>query len=309
MTDNSTEEQTAEPFRCGFVAVVGRPNVGKSTLVNAIVGEKVSITSKKPQTTRDCILGIVTYEDAQLIFMDTPGFQTQYKSELTRRMNHSVRTSVTDVDAVVFVSSATGWKPEDAAVLRLIPNLSKNVIWAINKVDLLKNKEETLFPMAQEVTKNYHFEAIVPVSAERGTLLEDLVGEIKKLLPPSMPFYDPDAYTDKSPRFMASEIIREKAFRFLGEELPYGIAVAIETWNEDEHEVVIEATLYVERESHKAMVIGEKGSKLREITYLARRDIMIAVQKPVQLHIWVRVKRGWSNDVRALTSLGYGNYG
>ena len=291
-------------FRCGYVAVIGRPNVGKSTLVNAIVGEKVSITSKKPQTTRDRVLGVVTYEDAQLVFVDTPGFQSKFKSELLRRMNRSVRSTLSDVDAVVFVIDAAVGRPEDEQVLRLLNPSATNVILVLNKTDLVKDKV-ALLPRVAQISAKFPFAAVVPVSAEKGRQLTDLVGEIKKLLPESVPYFDPDLYTDKSPRYIAAETIREKAFRLLGDELPYGVAVAVDRWVEDDGAAQIDATLYVDRDSHKPIVIGQNGAKLREISRLARADIAELLGKPVHLQVWVRVRRGWSDDAKVLKSLGY----
>ncbi len=296
--------QELEKFRCGYVAVVGRPNVGKSTLVNAIVGEKVSITSKKPQTTRDRILGIVTYDDAQIVFMDTPGFQVRHSSELLRRMNRSVRNALADVDVVLFVIDANTWKPEDEEILRLFPKEAKNIVLVLNKLDTVPNKKE-LLPFAKTLSEKFKFTEMLPVSAKSGRGLDELVDVIKKLLPESMPYFDPELYTDKSPRFLAAETIREKAFRLLGDELPYGVAVSIDTWDETKEQVEIIATLYVNRESHKSIVIGEKGAKLREISRLARIDLQFLLQKRVYLEVWVRVRRGWNDDVRALKSLGY----
>ncbi len=296
--------QELEKFRCGYVAVVGRPNVGKSTLVNAIVGEKVSITSKKPQTTRDRILGIVTYDDAQIVFMDTPGFQVRHSSELLRRMNRSVRNALADVDVVLFVIDANTWKPEDEEILRLFPKEAKNIVLVLNKLDTVPNKKE-LLPFAKRLSEKFKFTEMLPVSAKSGRGLDELVDVIKKLLPESMPYFDPELYTDKSPRFLAAETIREKAFRLLGDELPYGVAVSIDTWDETKEQVEIIATLYVNRESHKSIVIGEKGAKLREISRLARIDLQFLLQKRVYLEVWVRVRRGWNDDVRALKSLGY----
>ncbi len=296
--------QKYERFRCGYVAVVGRPNVGKSTLVNAIVGEKVSITSKKPQTTRDRILGIVTYDDAQIVFMDTPGFQVRHSSELLRRMNRSVRNALADVDVVLFVIDANTWKPEDEEILRLFPKEAKNIVLVLNKLDTVPNKKE-LLPFAKKLSEKFNFIEMLPVSARSGRGLDELVDVIKKLLPESMPYFAPDLYTDKSPRFLAAETIREKAFRLLGDELPYGVAVSIDNWDETEEQAEIIATLYVNRESHKSIVIGEKGAKLREISRLARIDLQLLLQKRVYLEVWVRVRRGWNDDVRALKSLGY----
>ena len=280
-----------ENFRCGYIAVVGRPNVGKSTLINTIIGEKVSITSKKPQTTRNRVLGVVTNERAQFVFVDTPGFQTKYGNALIRGMNRSVRSTLGETDAVVLVIESGGWKPADEKVL-------------VNKVDLMHERDALLPLMAQSMQK-FPFAAIVPVCAEKGKQVDDLMAEIEKLLPENPPFFDPDIYTDKSPRFLAAEIIREKAFRLLGDELPYGIAVTIDKWVEDDKRAEIIATLIVEREAHKGIVIGAQGEKLREISRLARMDIGQMLDKNVYLEVWVRVRKGWNDDARALKTLGY----
>ena len=293
-----------EDFRSGYVAVIGRPNVGKSTLINALVGEKVSITSKKPQTTRDRIMGVLTTEDAQYIFVDTPGFQTKHSSELLDRMNKSVKSSLSDVDAVVMVIESTGWRPEDEEVLKLLPHDAKNVILAINKTDEVK-ESEVILPLIQESMKKFSFADVVPVSAEKNRQLDVLLQVIRKFLPEGDKLFEDDIYTDKSPRFLAAEIIREKAFRLLGDELPYGVAVMIDKWDENDQGARIFATLIVNRESHKGIVIGEKGSKLREISRLAREDISAMLGKKVYLEVWVRVRKGWGDDAAVLKSLGY----
>ena len=288
-----------EDFRSGYVAVIGRPNVGKSTLINALVGEKVSITSKKPQTTRDRIMGVLTTEDAQYIFVDTPGFQTKHSSELLNRMNKSVKSSLSDVDVVVMVIESTGWKPEDEEVLKLLPHDAKNVILAINKTDEVK-ESEVILPLIQESMKKFPFADVVPVSAEKNRQLDVLLQVIRKFLPEGDKLFEDDIYTDKSPRFLAAEIIREKAFRLLGDELPYGVAVMIDKWEENDQGARIFATLIVNRESHKGIVIGEKGSKLREISRLAREDISAMLGKKVYLEVWVRVRKGWGDDAAVL---------
>ena len=298
----STAPSVPEGFRCGYVAVVGRPNVGKSTLINRLIGEKVSITSKKPQTTRDRVLGVVTEEDAQYVFVDTPGFQTKVGSQLIRRMNRQVRSTLNEVDAIVLVIESGGWRPADLEVVNLLPKDAKNVILALNKTDLLKGRDK-LLPLMAESMQKFPFAAIVPVSAEKGRQCDELLKEIKAFLPESVPFFDPDTYTDRSPRFLAAETIREKAFRLLGDELPYGCAVTIDRWKDEAAEII--ATLIVERESHKPIVIGEGGAKLREISRLARADIAAMLGKRLHLEVWVRVRRGWSDDARALKSLGY----
>jgi len=291
-----------------MVAIIGRPNVGKSTLLNALVGERVSITSSKPQTTRERVLGVLTRGarpiTTQFIFVDTPGLHRGNRSLLARRMNQSARAALAEVDVVVLVIDAHCWRDEDEAVLELLPADRPNIILALNKVDLLDRYQDVL-AVLQNSAPRYPFAALVPVSAERGRQLEDLLAEIEKLLPEGAPLFDDDQYTDRNVRFLAAELIREKAFRLLGDELPYGIAVTIERWDETDARVEIVAGLLVERESHKGIVIGAQGAKLREIGRLARADIAGLLEKPVHLETWVQVRRGWTDDARALKSLGY----
>lgn len=287
----------------GMVAIIGRPNVGKSTMVNALVGERVSITSRKPQTTRDRVLGVRTDDDAQYIFIDTPGFQRRHRSALNRRMNATVTAALADVDAVVLVIEASGWTEGDQQMVSLLP-ASGSVILAINKSDLLIERER-LLPLMADSMQRYPFRAIVPVSAEKSRQLDDLLKEIRPLLPLGLPLFDADQYTDRSVRFLAAEAVREKAYRLLGDELPYGIAVTIDRWDESRATPQIAATLIVERDAHRPIVIGKDGTKLREISRLARADIEQMLGKPVFLEVWVSVRRGWSDDVRALKSLGY----
>lgn len=289
----------------GMVAIVGRPNVGKSTLVNALVGERVSITSRKPQTTRDRVLGVRTDPEAQYIFVDTPGFQRRHRTALNLRMNDAVTGALKDVDAIVLVIESGGWTEADEQVLQLLPADAGNVILAINKSDLLTERER-LLPLMADSMKRYAFRAIVPVSAEKSRQLDDLLKELRPLLPEGMLLFDVDQYTDRSARFLAAESVREKAYRLLGDELPYGIAVTIDRWDESRATTQIAATLFVEREAHRPIVIGREGAKLREISRLARADIEQTLGRPVFLEVWVRVKRGWSDDARAMKSLGYG---
>jgi GTP-binding protein Era len=296
--------EQAAPRRVGMVAVIGRPNVGKSTLVNALVGERVSITSRKPQTTRDRVLGVRTDADAQYIFVDTPGFQRRHRSALNKRMNEQVKGALADVDVIVLVIEATGWRAEDEAVLQLLPEGSGRVILAINKTDTIAEREK-LLPLLAESMGRYPFHAIVPVSAEKKRQLDDLLKEVAPLLPEGMPLFEADQYTDRSARFLAAEQVREKAYRLLGDELPYGIAVTIDRWDETDDRAEIVATLVVDREAHKPIVIGKDGAKLREISRLARADIAEMLGKRVHLEVWVRVKKGWNDDTRALRTLGY----
>jgi len=291
--------------RVGMVAVIGRPNVGKSTLVNALVGERVSITSRKPQTTRDRILGVRTDVDAQYIFVDTPGFQRRHRSALNKRMNDAVTGALTDVDAIVLVIDAAGWTAADDVVVSLLPPASDRVILALNKIDLIAQRER-LLPLMAASMQHYPFHAIVPVSAEKQRQLDDLLKEVRALLPEGMPLFDADQYTDRSARFLTAERIREKAYRLLGDELPYGVAVTIDRWDETDAGAEIIATLVVDRDSHKGIVIGKEGAKLREISRLARAEIQEMLGKPVHLEVWVRVRKGWSDDPSALRKLGYG---
>jgi GTP-binding protein Era len=301
-------ETTNVRSRTGFVAIVGRPNVGKSTLLNALIGQRVSITSRKRQTTRQRLTGILTLGEppatVQFIFVDTPGFQRRHRSALTRRMNEEVTAALADVDAIVLVIDAKGWTAEDEQVLKLIPPGRRNVVLALNKTDALTDRS-ALLPLLAESAQRYEFAALVPVSAERGRQLDDLLRAIEALLPQGEPLFEPDQVTDRSARFLAAEFVREKAFRLLGDELPYGVAVTIDQWDEDERHAEIAATLWVERESHRGIVIGEGGAKLREIGRLARSEIERMLGKPVHLQTWVRIKRNWTDDARALKGLGY----
>jgi GTP-binding protein Era len=298
------EPETATPeFRCGHVAIVGRPSVGKSTLMNALIGQKISITSKKPQTTRYRILGIVTDVQAQFVFVDTPGFQTRHRSRLNDRLNHTVRDSLAGVDAVVFVLDATRIIGADRDVIKLLPG-DAPVIAAVNKVDLLSDKS-VLLPRLAEIAQLHPFAAIVPVSAERGTQLAELKAEIAKTLPASPPMYPSEDVTDRDERFLAAEFIREKIFRLLGDEVPYATTVAIDKFEVEGALRRIYATVYVDKAGQRAILLGEGGARMKAIATQARAEMERLFGGKVFLEVWVRVKSGWADTDRSLTRFGY----
>ena len=290
--------------RCGYVAVIGRPNVGKSTLINHILGHKLNITSRKPQTTRHTLLGIKTEEDCQAIYVDTPGIHQSQKKAINRMMNRSAESVINDVDVIVFVVDRFKWTEEDQLVLEKLKSVRCPVILAINKVDQLENKEQ-LLPYIEQVSKKMPFDNIVPLSALTGSSVDQLESLIKDCLPEDIHFYDQDQLTDKSERFLAGELVREKVMRQLGDEVPYSVAVEIEQFREEEDIIHISALILVERDSQKAIVIGKKGQRLKLIGSEARKDMEALFGKKVMLKIWVKVKSGWSDDDRALKSLGF----
>ena len=294
---------TVAVHRAGLVAIVGRPNVGKSTLLNSVVGAKISITSKKAQTTRHRITGIVTRPHEQIVFVDTPGFQTRHANALNRAMNRAVTGSLVDVDLVLFVIEAGRFDERDQAVLRLIP-AGHPVLLVINKIDQLADKR-VLLPFIDQVARANPFVAILPVSAERGTQLEHLVDAVARHLPAAPPLFAADEITDRSERFLAAELIREKAFRLLGEEVPYGVAVMIDSFEEEGRLRRIHATIIVDRAGHKAILIGAGGQKLKAIATQARREMEQLFDARVFLEVWVKVKGGWADDERQLGPMGY----
>lgn len=292
---------------CGMIAIVGRPNVGKSTLLNALVEQKVSITSRKPQTTRHRILGIHTENNYQAVYVDTPGLHSEEKRAINRLMNRAASSSLGDVELVLFVVEGTRWNEEDDMVLNKVLASEKPVVLVINKLDRVKGREE-LLPHLQELGKKADFKAIIPISAKQGTD----VARVKALVHASLPaceFYFPEDYvTDRSMRFMAAEIIREKLMRFTGDELPYSVTVEIEQFKWQDNGIwQINGLILVERDSQKRMVIGNKGEKLKVIGREARIDLENMLDNKVFLELWVKVKSGWADDERALRSLGYGD--
>ena len=290
-------------LKSGYVAIVGRPNVGKSTLLNRIVGEKISIVSRKAQTTRHRISGILTLPDAQFVFVDTPGFQTRHANALNRAMNRGVTQALADVDVVVFVIEAGRYDAQDKAVLRLLPR-ERPVILVVNKIDQLKDKA-TLLPMLASLSSEFPLVAIVPVSAAKGSQIADLLSEVRKMLPHNEALFGEDEITDKSERFLAAEYIREKLFRLTGDELPYASTVEIEKFEMDGQLRRISATIVVDRPAHKGIVIGKGGETLKRIATEARQDMERLFDSKVFLEVFVKVKSGWSDDERLLKSLGY----
>ena len=293
----------SDDSRCGFVAIVGRPSVGKSTLLNALVGARISITSRKPQTTRHRIAGILTEPPAQYVFVDTPGFQTRHRGALNERLNRTVRESLADVDVVVWVLDAARITPEDEAVAGLLPP-ELPVVVAVNKVDALKDKRG-LLPRLEQLGAMRDWAAIVPVSADKGTQLSELKAEIAKRLPASPPLYPPDELTDRDERFLAAERVREKIFRLLGDEVPYATTVTIDRFEEEGRLRRIHATVLVDKASQRAILLGEGGLRMKAIATDARKDLERLFGGPVFLEVWVRVKKGWADDDASLARLGY----
>lgn len=293
-----------QDYHCGYVAIVGRPNVGKSTLLNSLLGQKISITSHKPQTTRHRILGVHTTDDAQVVFVDTPGMHLSGKQAMNRYMNRTASGVIAEVDVIVFVIEGGRWTDEDQMVLERVVQATAPVILAINKIDEIQDRE-TLLPLIQGLANRHSFAAIVPLSARKRENLDGLQREIIARLPQSVPFFPEDQITDRSERFLAAEIIREKLMRLLGEEVPYALTVEIEKFTTENGVQHIYALIWVERPGQKAIVIGKGGEMLKKIGAQARVDMERLFDSKVFLKLWVKVKEGWADDERALRSLGY----
>lgn len=303
MTDHPDSAQAANGFRCGYVAIVGRPNVGKSTLMNVLIGAKVSITSRKAQTTRHRITGIQTIDDAQFIYIDTPGFQTRHSNALNKTLNKTVVGTLTGVDVILFVLEAGVFGDADRQVMRLLPK-DVPVILVLNKAD--RNKEKAvLMPFAQKVAAEREFAAVVPVSAKQRFQLDRLQDAIRDLLPENAPMFGPDDITDRSEKFLAAEIVREKVFRFVGDELPYTSTVLVEKFEQEGNLRRVFVAILVDKDSHKAMLIGQKGQRLKEISTQARLDMERLFDGRVYLEVWVKVKSGWADNEAGLRAYGY----
>ncbi len=296
MTENT-------PFHSGYIAIVGRPNVGKSTLLNHLIGQKISITSRKAQTTRHRITGILTEESTQFVFVDTPGFQTQYLNTLNKGLNKVVTSSLRDVNVVLFVIEARHFDERDRLVMNLLPK-DAPVLLVINKVDNMEDKGE-LLPFIQNIALEREFTAIVPVSAKHDKQLDTLLDAIRPFLPEGEKIYPDDEVTDRNERFLAAEIVREKVFRFTGEELPYSVSVVIEQFKMDGKMRRIHAAILVDKDAHKAMLIGKNGEKLKEIATQARLDMEKLFDGKVYLEVWIKVRSGWADSPQMLKSLGY----
>ena len=300
----ANERTAAAGYRCGFIAIVGRPNVGKSTLMNHLIGQKVSITSKKAQTTRNRVTGIYTDDTAQFVFVDTPGFQTHHRNALNDRLNLNVTEAVSGVDVIVFVVEALRFSDADRIVLKQLPK-NTPVMLVVNKIDKDKAKDAaTLDAFIAEVMQEFDFAGYEVVSAKHGLRIANLLAKLKSYLPESVPMYPEDMITDKSSRFLAAEIVREKLFRYLGEELPYAMNVEVEKFDEGENIHHIYIAVLVDKENQKPIVIGKGGEKLKKISTEARLDMEKLFDCKIFLKVWVKVKSGWADDVRFLKELG-----
>lgn len=305
-----------ESFKAGFVAIVGRPNVGKSTLMNHLLGQKLSITSRKPQTTRHRIHGILTDENMQIVFVDTPGIHSKEVRAINERMNKAAISALSDVDVVLFVVDGLQWREDDLLALEKLSATNLPVILVINKADTIKDKAQ-LLPVIESFSESFEFADIIPVSALRHHNLDRLQSVIGEYLPVRPAIFDAEQITDRSERFLASEIIREKIMRASGDEVPYDLTVQIDTFkDEPAHRdpetgkwrkavTFIDATIFVERAGQKSIVIGDKGARIKQVGIDARKDMEVLFDRKIMLTLWVKVKRGWSDDERALNSLGY----
>ncbi len=291
--------------RCGYIAIIGRPNVGKSTLLNHILGMKLSITSRKPQTTRHQIIGVKTLANIQAVFVDTPGIHQRRGSAINKYMNRAAVSVLNDVDVILFVVPLASWTEEDQAIVNRFKYVDVPVILVVNKIDRLKKKRD-LLPVLKQLQTKYSFHAIIPVSALNNTNLDGLEQTVFSLLPEAEHFFPPDQVTDRSMRFLAAEIIREKLVRELGQELPYTSTVMIDRYEERPDIVHIHATIFVETDGQKSIIIGRKGERLKSIGTHARKEIAEMINNKIYLNLWVKVREGWSNDEKALRGLGYG---
>jgi GTP-binding protein Era len=304
VSDASDPTPDAADHRCGFAAIVGRPNVGKSTLLNALLGQKVSIVSPKPQTTRHRILGILNRPEAQLVFVDTPGLHSGARRAMNRHMNRAALASLQDADVNLFVVEALRWTEEDQRVLDELVKLGRPILLVLSKVDKVTPRER-LLPFIDEMNRRAKFAEVIPLSALKGSNMGGLPGVIARYLPQSPPHFPSDQVTDRSDEFRAAEIVREKLTLRLRQELPYGLTVALEQFKEEEGRLLVNAVIWVERSGQKAIVIGEGGLQLKEVGRSARIEMSKLFGRPVHLELWVKVKENWSDNENALRQLGY----
>jgi GTP-binding protein Era len=296
---------TETTFKSGYVAIIGRPNVGKSTLINRVLGQKLCITSRRPQTTRHRILGIKTEESSQLVYVDTPGLHTDGKRAMNRYLNRAAASSIDDVDVILFMVDGLNWTDDDEQVLeRLKSNATAPVILVLNMVDKLSDKA-MLLPHVEKITQEYTFAKVLPISARKGINVDELETEIKQLVPEGELIFPEDQFTDRSSRFLAAELVREKLFRQLGQELPYSLTVEIEQYKQEDELIRISAIIYVERSGQKSIVIGKKGELLKAVGREARIEMEGMFDSKVFLELWVKVRDGWSDNDRMLKNLGY----
>jgi len=293
-----------ENFKCGYVAIIGRPNMGKSTLLNNMLGLKLSITSRKPQTTRHQILGIKNVKNGQYIFVDTPGIHSGGNRAINRYMNRAASSVIHDVDVILFLVQALKWTEEDQLVLKKLEQVDVPVVLLVNKVDKISHKDQ-LLPFISEVSEKYNFANVIPISATQGDNVEQLEKYLLTQLPVAPAYFKDDEFTDRSTRFLTAEIIREKLVRELGNELPYQTTVEIESYKDEEKITRIHALILVETKGQKIIVIGDKGARLKSIGTKARKDIETLIDRKVFLKLWVKVKSGWSDSEASLRSLGY----
>lgn len=290
--------------RSGVVAIIGRPNVGKSTLQNQVLGKKLSITSRKPQTTRQRIIGIKTEGDSQVVYVDTPGLHQGEKKALNRYMNRVARSTLQEVDVVVFIVQALQWTSQDEAILSYLADVTVPVLLVVNKIDLVKNKAE-LLPYVEMVSSKFSFQQVIPISAKQALQVDVFESQIDKLLPLGPMMYPADQVTDRSDRFIVTEFVREKLTRQLGEELPYSLAVTVDIMEEEASILRVACVIWVEKSSQKQIVIGHKGARIKQVGITAREDLERYFDKQVFLQLWVKIKTGWSDDSQSLTDFGY----
>ena len=291
---------------CGYIALAGRPNVGKSTLMNQILQQKISITSRKPQTTRHSILGLDTVDDTQFVYVDTPGIHQHSKKTLNNMMNKTALKVLRDVDVIAFIVDGTHWKDDDEYVFQMIQQASAPCVLVVNKIDKLKDKQ-LLLPWIDKIRSRHPFQAIIPLSARTGSQVDVFQKTVKTFMPEGPFLFPEDQSTDRSTRFMCAELLREKIFRFCGQELPYSTSIEIESFKDEEKLVRIHILIMVDKPNHKLMIIGDKGAKLKEIATLARLDMEKLLGKKVFLQCWCKVKSGWADNERLLKQMGYGS--